>query len=101
MALPIFHSEDRNFQMMQTQWASQLNPVIAKPQVQSSILKNVTLTSGTNTINHLLGRPLQGWKIVRQRGPASIYDLQDTNQMPNLTLVLNSSAGVVVDIEVF
>lgn len=101
MALPIFHTDDRNFQMMQTQWSGQLNPVLARPQSNSSILKNVYLSAGINTINHLLGRPLQGWSIVRQRAAASIYDLQDSNQMPNLTLVLNSSAIVVCDIEVF
>ena len=101
MALPIFHTDDRNFQMMQSQWSSQLNPVLAKPQIQSSILKNVALTTGTNTINHLLGRPLQGWKVIRLRGPATIYDLQDTNQMQNLTLVLSSSANVVIDLEIF
>lgn len=101
MALPTFQSNDRVFQMLQTQWASQLNPVLAKPQLQSSILKNVSLVIGDNVINHLLGRPLQGWKLVRQRAAASIYDLQDSNQTPNLTLVLNSSAAAVVDIEVF
>lgn len=101
MSLPIFHSDDRNFQMMQTQWASQLNQLLSKPTNSSLVLKNIQLNVGDNTINHLLGSNLQGWKIVRQRAAASIYDKQDTNSMPSLTLILNSTATVSVDIEVF
>ena len=87
--------------LLETQWSSQINPLLSNPSLQSIILPNVALASGTNTVSHLLGRRLQGWRIVRQRALASIYDNQDNNQMPNLTLVLISSAPVVCDIEVF
>jgi len=87
--------------MTQTKWAAILNPLIGNPLNNASILKNVVLTSGGNHISTLLGRPLQGWYIVRQRGAASIYDLQDANQSPDLTLLLYSSTGVSVDIAVF
>jgi hypothetical protein len=87
--------------MMQQKWRSILNPVIGNPLNNGSILKNVALKEGSNTINTLLGQPLQGWSIVRQRGPAEIYDDQDSNQSPNLTLVLVSNANVSVDLMVF
>lgn len=90
-----------NLDMMQTQWATQLNPIISNPTINNLILKSVTLKTGTNVINHKLGRILQGWKSTRIRGPASLYDQQDTNQTPQLTLVLVSNADVVIDIEVF
>lgn len=99
--LPQFQDDDRTFQLMQNQWASILNPVINNPANQSILLKSVALVTGDNTINHLLGRKLQGWKVVRQRSSATLYDKQDANQMPNLTLVLNASANVTVDLEVF
>lgn len=86
---------------MQTNWSSQLNPLLAAPSNNSTILKNVSLTTGTNTINTTLGRALQGWTIVRQRAAASVYDNQDSNPNPTLTLVLISSANVICDIEVF
>lgn len=85
----------------QTQWAQELNPIIANPTNNSIILKNVALVAGTNVINHLLSRNLQGWNPTRIRAAATIYDLQDANQTPQLTLVLVSSANVVVDLEVF
>ncbi len=101
MALPQFQTDDKDFQLMQNSWASQLNPVLANPTTKSSILKNVQLIAGTNTINHLLSRKLQGWKLVRKRAAAEIYDEQDANQSPQLTLILVSNAQVSVDIEVF
>lgn len=65
------------------------------------ILEKISLIAGNNTINHKLDRNLQGWFIIRQRSSASIYDKQDSNQIPDKTLILNSSADVTVDIFVF
>lgn len=87
--------------LLQSKWASILNPLIATPANNSSILSAVKLTTGSNTINHKLGKNLTGWSVIRQRSAASIYDNQDSNQMPNLTLVLVSDADVSVDLEVF
>jgi hypothetical protein len=101
MALPIYKSEDQELMLMQTAWASKLNPVVNQPQSSGVLLKQVSLVAGDNTIDHRLGRNLQGWQIVRIRAAATIYDKQDANQLQSLTLVLNSSAPVVVDIFVF
>lgn len=99
--LPIFNTSIQELSLLQTRWASELNPVLRNPSLQSIILTNVALTSGANVINHLLGRKLQGWRIVRLRGPANVYDTQDSNPSPKLTLQLVSDADVVADLEVF
>lgn len=101
MALPLFQTQIRELSLLQTKWKGELDPLLAKPEAQSLILKEISLSSGSNTVNHLLGRKLQGWKVVRQRASASIYDTQDSNQMPELTLLLTSNNPVVVDLEVF
>lgn len=101
MSLPIYQDPNKNLMLLETQWSSQLNPLLSNPSLQSIILPNVSLVVGNNSVNHRLGRKLQGWRIVRQRSLASIYDTQDSNQMNNLTLTLVSSAAVSVDIEVF
>lgn len=85
----------------QVKWAAIIDPIVANPANNSLILQNIALVTGANVINHNLGQPLQGWSIVRQRAAASIYDTQDTNQMPQLTLNLMSSAPVTVDLRVF
>lgn len=86
---------------MQTTWAAQINPVISRPQNNSVIIKSVSLSSGDNVIPHTLNRALQGWRITRIRAAATIYDKQDTNTNPTANLVLNASAAVVIDLEVF
>lgn len=85
---------------LSTKWAAILNPLIKNPSNNRNILKNVKLTTGTNVINHGLGQALQGWNPIRVRASATFYDLQDSNQMPDLTLVLVSSADVTIDLEV-
>lgn len=99
--LPILKSELQELGMMQTQWASVLNPIVANPSLNSIILKNIALIAGANSVPHKLGRKLQGWRLIRLRAAASVHDTQDSNQMPQLTLDLVSSAPVTVDIEVF
>lgn len=101
MALPLYKSDDNSFTLLQTSWSSQLNPLLGLPQSKGVILKNVSLTIGDNTIDHRLGRDLQGWQLIRVRAAATVYDKQDSNQLKALTLILNSSANVVVDLFVF
>lgn len=87
--------------LLQTKWASILNPLLGNPSLNSVILPNVNLVNGSNTINHTLGRALMGWRLIRVRAAATIYDTQDSNPMPSLTLLLTSNAAVTVDLEVF
>lgn len=86
---------------MQTKWANQINPVLRNPTINTLVLQDVSLSTGANSISHKLGRRLQGWYITRIRASATVYDTQDTNQTPQLTLNLVSSAPVVVDLVVF
>lgn len=101
MSLPKFHTQLKELSLLQTQWAKELDPVLQSALVSGLVLKNSVLSTGDNTINHKLGRALQGWFLVRKRGAAEVYDKQDSNTMPDKTLVLNASAGVTVDIYVF
>ncbi len=101
MSLPKFKSDDQSLSLLQTAWASQLDPVLKNALVNGNLLKNVALVSGANVVNHKLGRNLQGYLITRQRASASIYDTQDVNPTPALTLTLNSSAAVTVDLYCF
>jgi hypothetical protein len=100
---------------MQSKWKSILDPITANPVNNAKTLQRVSLISGqTNQVNHGLGKALQGWQISRRRQftvtgtPTTydIYDIQDTNQMPDLTLNLTCSQGtqanpVVVDLVVW
>lgn len=81
-----------------TRWKSLLDPILQNPLNNVSILKNVSLVTGTNTINHLLGRVQQGWFLTDIDAAATIYRSADFNDK---TLTLTSSANCVVSIGVF
>ena len=89
------------WEMAQNKWASQINPILDNPLVKGQQLIQISLTSGSNVINHKLGRKLQGWIITGINGAATIYDTQATNQMPELTLNLTSNASVTINLWVF
>lgn len=100
-SVALVQTDDRNINQLQQYFKKVLNPISNNPVIQGLILSKVSLKSGSNTINHTLNRNLVGWFLVRQRGAGSVYDLQDTNTSPSVTLVLNASQAVVVDIYVF
>jgi len=87
--------------LMQTQWATQLDPVINNPLVNGRLVSNIQLSNGTTVINHKLGRKLIGWFITGIDGAATVYDNQATNQTPQLTLSLTSNAAVTASLWVF
>lgn len=83
---------------MITRWASVLNPIIANPTTNMSILENVVLVSGNNQIPHLLDQMQQGWVILDINASANIYRYKAFN---DTFLYLNSSAKATVNLGVF
>ncbi len=89
------------YEQLQTRWASMINPVLSSPIVNGLQLDNIALLTGDNVINHRLGRKPQGYIVVRKNAQAGIFDTQDTNQMPQLTLNLTSDADVTVSLWIY
>ena len=100
MNLPFFQTNNQDLSLMQSRWSGILNPLLANPSIQSIILPQVSLKAGINRVNHKLGRKLVGWRVIRLRSNAAIYDEQDDNQTPDLTLVLVANTPVIIDLEV-
>ena len=94
MALPL----KLDWPIAQTRWKSQLDPLLANSLNNVSLLSNISLAIGANTINHLLGRAQQGWFLVDIQGAATVYRSQPFN---STTLTLTSSAPVTVSIGVY
>ena len=86
------------YDLMQTKWASQLDPLLANQLTQGLLLTDKILAPGDTTINHLLGRKMVGWIITDQDAAASIYRSKPLN---DLTLTLNSTVEVTVNLWVF
>ncbi len=84
--------------LMQRQWSSQLNPLLAVSLTQGSLLPNIALINGTVTFDHYLGRQMQGWIIVDQNALANIYRSAPLNSQ---TLTLTSDAIVTISLWIF
>lgn len=94
-------TKDQDLNSVQDNLINVLNPVFNTPILNGTLLQNVILTTGFNTIEHKLGRKLVGWTITRQKSFASIYDDQDNNPLPTRTLTLVTGNDVIVDIYCF
>lgn len=82
-------------------WAATLNPLLANPLSNGSILPNVVLKTGANVINHGLQQKLQGYFVILNNANVTFYDSQSTNQKPELYLILNASGPATVSLYVF
>lgn len=98
MALNLFKSDDQTLMLMEKQWISELNPLLANIITQGSLLDNIALKMGANTFNHYLGKQQTGWILIDQDASASIYRSAPLNSQ---TLTLTSSAPCVVGLWIF
>lgn len=97
----LINTSDSDLNLVQQNLVRTLNPIYNTQTLGGTILQNIPLKAGANSINHKLGRNLVGWQLTRIRAASTIFDTQDTNKTPDLTLNLNSSADVIVDLYVF
>ena len=81
-----------------TIWKSLLDPLLANSLNKVIFLTNVSLVTGTNVINHGLGRIQQGYFPVDQQASGSFYRSAPFN---NLTLTLTASAPMTISLAVF
>lgn len=98
MALPIQNGAGKDMLLLQTTWASVLNPLIERPTNQMNVLKAIPVVSGVNVINHLLGHQMRGWTILDIDSAATFYRSAPFN---SLTLSLTFSAPANISLGVF
>lgn len=94
MSLPLLKSLD----LLQNQWKSILDPIVANAIVQGSQLSGIQLTTAATTFPHKLGRKQQGWFITDINAAATIFRTGDFNTS---NMVLTASAACTVDIWVY
>jgi hypothetical protein len=90
-----------SFPDMLTKWSSQLNPLLASPVANPSIISSIACVNGDNVISHKLGQTLTGYIVILNSASATFFDKQNTNPSPDRTLILNSSAATTISLLVF
>lgn len=94
MALPLLKS----FDLLQNQWKSILDPIVANTIVQGAQLTGIKLTTAATTVPHGLGRTQQGWFITDTNSAATVFRSGEFN---NANMVLTASAACTVAIWVY
>jgi len=94
-------TDSRELNQFQSQVISSVNPVLQNPIVNGTLLSGIVVASGSNTINHGLGRALIGWIIVRNNASVTFYDTQVSNTSPDRTLLLTASGAATISLYVF
>lgn len=97
MSFARVQTESREFNQLQLNLATTLQPILTNPLFNNQILRGVVLASGANTIYHLLDREPQGFIITDINAAAHVYRTAKTDK----TITLQASAAVTVDIYLF
>lgn len=80
----------------QTQWSSQINPLLGNPLMRGSLVNNIKLLANTpQTISHGLSRNMQGWFVTDTNAGVVPFRTQPLNQQ---TLTLQASADCTINI---
>ena len=96
--LPVFQTTLQPLMLMQNKWASIINPTLASPLSQPSMLTDISIVSGNNVIYHKLGQLPVGWIISDVNASVSIYRNAPFNTS---TLTLHSNGAAVISLIVF
>ena len=94
MLLPI----NLSIPQMQVRWKSILDPLLSAPLSNVSMLQDVVLTTGVNTIYHKLGRIPVGWFMTDANTAITLYRSAPFNAEK---LVLTASSGGTISLVVF
>lgn len=96
--LPTFIFDNSTLSRLQTQWKAILDPVVASPVTNPTLLRNVVLKTGVNTINHTLQATQQGWLVTDVNAAITLYRSAPFN---DLTLTLTASGPAVISLLVY
>lgn len=91
--------KDQTVSLLQDSLINFFKQFYQKPQLDSLLLRNVSLSSGTNFVPHTLGRVYTGWKIIDINANVSIW--RSSIQNNDKFLTLDASGACTVSIEVF
>lgn len=87
------------WELAQTKWAADLNPIISLPVLAGIQINSIILTANTpKAINHLLQRLPQGWFLVDINASATVWR---SAVFTMTTITLESSANVTVSLYIY
>lgn len=93
--------DDQRINLIQDRIGDTVNFCLESLLIDADYLEGISIVTGSNTISHKLGRKLQGWIVARINAAITLFDTQDTNLLPERTLLLTASGPAKVSLVVF
>ena len=85
--------------LMQKQWKSQLDPVLANSLMQGSVIPGIVLNANIPlTFDHYLGRQMIGWIVIDNM---NFCEIIRTKPLNSTTLTLEANANTTISLWVF
>lgn len=96
-------TKDPELNRVQDRILQAVNPALAHFLLGAQLLEGVSLVTGTNDVDHKLGRRIAGWWIVGMDAGVTIYDILagETEAERRRVLRLESSGNATVSLVVF
>lgn len=87
------------WELAQTKWPAEINPVLALPILKGNQIGGIVLKASIpQAINHLLARLPQGWFLVDNTTNAVIWR---TKPLTDTTITLEASADTTISLYVY
>lgn len=93
-------SDDESTNRIQFLQEKFINDNSAGDMSQSNKIENITITTAGVNVDHKLGKPYNGFNVIKNSSSANVY-IDEKNNMKDLIIKLKSSATTVVTIMVF
>lgn len=95
------HSDNREIVQVQKNIQDALSQILVLPILNGTLLENLVLSAGDNTITHKLGRKVKGYIVVRKSAVSNIYDKISTDTKLDQQFTLNASVACTISLWVF
>lgn len=87
---------------LQDELESAISQITKKHQLDSIILTDISVTTGSaNIIPHKLGRKYSGWRVVDRTAASVIYRDTSTGQSTSKFIALNTTVNDTISLEVW
>jgi hypothetical protein len=100
-ALRQFNAKDVEVDRLYQNIAKFASQFTNRPILDGVVIKDITLISGDTTVNHGLGRTIQGWIVIDKSAAGDIYAAPAKQTSTTKTLILTSSAPLTASLYVF
>lgn len=95
-------SDDDTIRQLQGAVDLVFQELLKKQIIEGNFLENIALNTGVdNLVSHKLGRPVQGYIVVKRDADANIWDTEAQNTMKTSFVNLRSSADCTISLWVF